>query len=429
MVQFSKYFAVAATAVAMANHVQAADEIVGGEEATAGAYPWMVSLGSNGRHFCAGSLIAPDVVLTAAHCISGRTITARVLGGGLTSGGAENIRVIAQTKHPKYNSATSGHDMAILMLSKSSSIAPVDFDKGIEMWAGTSSRVIGWGALSSGGGSPTRLQQVDVPVRTQTECDGSYPGKIDGTMVCAGVPEGGIDSCQGDSGGPQFVMVGGKPVVMGIVSWGYGCASPGKYGVYARVNSMLPFMSEYVDVVDGTGAPSMSPTKAGTREPTAPQPTGAPTSSAPTRFPTTAAPTPEEEEVCQCDGGSGRYETCGTWGYSYNVCLLAYNGDKNNPPPCKVAPGGEFKYSYNYNNWYMKGCTRQRQVFPVDPSTVELVSAAKVESITPVVEEAASTSNDDALVAGTVGALVGCFVAVGAAFVAVTNNAQKRSMM
>jgi hypothetical protein len=241
-------------------------------------------------------------------------------------------------------------------------------------------------------------------------------------MVCAGVPEGGIDSCQGDSGGPQFVMVNGKPVVMGVVSWGYGCASAGKYGVYARVNSMLPFMSNYVSVVDGTAAPIPSPTTAPTTTAATAAPTNVVTAS-PTNA-VTAAPTSADSTICQCDGGTGRYETCGTWGYTYTVCLLAYNGDWFNPPPCDPAPGGEFAYSWNYNNWYMKGCTQQRRVFTVDPSSVDLISKRTVDNT-----ETAAMSSNDALLAGSIGAIAGCFVAVGAAFVAVKKQAAKRSMM
>jgi trypsin len=389
MVQFTKYVAVAATAVALSTGAASADEIVGGTPVASGAYPWMVSLGSNGRHFCGGSLIAPDVVMTAAHCISGRTITARIKGGVLTSNGVENIAVKAQIKHPNYSSGTSDFDVAILLLSRSSSIPPVAIDASANTWAGTSSRVIGWGTTSSGGGSPTNILQVDVPVRTNEECNRvSYPGQITPQMVCAGVPQGGIDSCQGDSGGPQFVQVGGKPVVMGVVSWGYGCASPNKFGVYARVNSMLSFIGQYVDV-SGGGTP--------TPPPTTPPPTG--------------------ETVCQCDGGSGRYETCDTWGLGYTVCLLAYGGDSNSPPPCKAAPGGEFKYSTNYNNWYMIGCTKQRQVFDVDPSSIELISPAAVRA-----DSADAAEGTSPVVAGVVGALAGCFVVLATTLVVLRAN-------
>jgi trypsin len=381
MVQFTKCLAVAAAAVAVASNVEAADEIVGGTPVAPGAYPWMVSLGSGGRHICGGSLISPDVVMTAAHCIGGGTITARIKGGVLTSNGVENIAVKAQIKHPNYNSGTSDYDVAILLLSKSSSIPPVAIDTTSNTWADASSRVIGWGRTSYGGRVPADILQVDVPVRTNEECNRvSYPGQITPQMVCAGVPEGGVDSCQGDSGGPLFVQVDGKPMVMGVVSWGYGCASPGRYGVYARVNSVLAFIGQYINLSGGGGGGGTP-----TPPPTTPPPTG--------------------DTVCQCDGGSAKYETCDTWGYNDPVCLLKWSGDSNNPPPCQAAPGGKFYYSTNFNNWYMYGCTKQRQVFPVDPSSIELISPAAV-----VDESADASEGISPVVAGVVGALGGCFV-------------------
>jgi secreted trypsin-like serine protease len=73
---------------------------------------------------------------------------------------------------------------------------------------------------------------VDVPITTDAACTAAYQGDYQPTaMFCAGVPEGGLDSCQGDSGGP--FVVGGK--LVGIVSWGIGCARPGLPGVYTRV--------------------------------------------------------------------------------------------------------------------------------------------------------------------------------------------------
>jgi trypsin len=385
MVRFTKCLAVAAAAVAVATNVEAADEIVGGTPVASGDYPWMVSLASRGRHFCAGSLIAPDVVMTAAHCVGGGKVTARIKGGVLTSNGVESIAVVAKIKHPNYNSATSDFDVAILLLKSSSSIPPVAIDTTIDTWAGSISRVIGWGTTSSGGSAPTNILQVDVPVRTNEECDRvSYPGQITPQMVCAGVPEGGVDSCQGDSGGPLFVQVGGQPLVMGVVSWGYGCAFPGKYGVYARVNSMLSFIGQYIDVSRG-GSIATPP-------PTTPRPIG---------------------NICQCDGGTGRYETCDNWGYDDTVCLLKWNGDSNNPPPCQAAPGGEFAYSNNYNKWYMKGCTKQRQVFAVDPSSIELISPD---------ESADAAEGTSPLVAGVVGALAGCFVVLTTTLVVLRAN-------
>lgn len=74
---------------------------------------------------------------------------------------------------------------------------------------------------------------------TNEDCnhESAYDGAITDRMCCAGhIVEGGKDACQGDSGGPIFMMVGDKPVLTGVVSWGYGCAQPGKPGVYASVS-------------------------------------------------------------------------------------------------------------------------------------------------------------------------------------------------
>jgi len=93
---------------------------------------------------------------------------------------------------------------------------------------------LGWGALSQGGSGSRYLMQVSVPIVAQSTCKRSYYSLHD-SMVCAGLTRGGIDSCQGDSGGPMVCEDGGKFFLEGVVSWGDGCARPGKYGVYSRV--------------------------------------------------------------------------------------------------------------------------------------------------------------------------------------------------
>ncbi|XP_031569985.1 anionic trypsin-1-like, partial [Actinia tenebrosa] len=100
---------------------------------------------------------------------------------------------------------------------------------------GSSCWITGWGTLSSGGSQPDLLQQASVPIVDQRTCKNSYPNEIDSSMICAGLKQGGIDACQGDSGGPMVCENGGRFYLHGATSWGYGCASPDKYGVYARV--------------------------------------------------------------------------------------------------------------------------------------------------------------------------------------------------
>ena len=109
---------------------------------------------------------------------------------------------------------------------------------------GTKCWITGWGRLASGGVSPNILQQAQVPIVNRTRCDKAYPGKIHDSMICAGLKQGGIDTCQGDSGGPMVCETGGKFYLHGATSWGYGCAQPGKFGVYAKVKYLLPWLNQ-----------------------------------------------------------------------------------------------------------------------------------------------------------------------------------------
>jgi len=103
----------------------------------------------------------------------------------------------------------------------------------------------GYGTLSSGGSLAQVLMQVSVPIVSQSQCRRSYGSSIHESMVCAGLDQGGKDSCQGDSGGPMVCEDNGKFFLEGVVSWGSGCASPGKYGVYARVR----YLRQWVDSI------------------------------------------------------------------------------------------------------------------------------------------------------------------------------------
>ena len=102
---------------------------------------------------------------------------------------------------------------------------------------------LGFGTLSSGGSLATELMQVEVPIVSQSSCKRAYGSSIHDSMVCAGLRQGGKDSCQGDSGGPLVCEFNGKFFLEGVVSWGSGCASPGKYGVYARVR----YLKQWID--------------------------------------------------------------------------------------------------------------------------------------------------------------------------------------
>lgn len=244
------------TAVAQSQNPQ----IIGGEEATPGAWPWMVALVSadspdafNGQ-FCGGSLIAPTWVLTAAHCTEGATADQIdvVLGRhALSSNAGERIRVAEIINHPNYNPDTVNNDIALLRLSTASSqtaVAILSSDNANLAAPGTDATVTGWGNTSTTGAEfPDALRQVTVPVVSNQTCNApqSYNGAITDNMLCAGFAEGGKDSCQGDSGGPLVVPNGqGGWAQAGVVSWGFGCADPNFYGVYARVSNFQGWIAE-----------------------------------------------------------------------------------------------------------------------------------------------------------------------------------------
>lgn len=238
--------------------------IVGGAPA-ASNYSWMVSLKSNSKHFCGGSLIAPDWVLTAAHCLEGMDAEDLELniGGyflnGLPSG--ENRRAEWFVLHEDYEHEVDGsaNDIALIRLNESSTKTPLKmmnrptFER---IYNGFPLTVIGWGVTEEGSTvSPSTLQEVTLPFRSDNICMGTYGG-LDSywsKFVCAGFAEGGKDSCQGDSGGPMFANVDGAHSLVGVVSWGGGCARANAYGAYTEVSHYFSWIEQHMHGVSVSG--------------------------------------------------------------------------------------------------------------------------------------------------------------------------------
>lgn len=229
-------------------------KIVGGVPTVKGELPFQVSLQSAyNSHFCGGSLIKPNWVLTAAHCVQGSSASSMKIVVGLhnqkDTAGTETFSAKKIIAHPKYNRSTLDYDYALIQLNGDSQFRTIDLNRveidisadPFNVWTS------GWGTTSEGSYAlPNILNKVEVPLVTKDACNASnvYDGDVTDRMICAGYPQGGKDSCQGDSGGPLFVQqTGGDFTLIGIVSWGEGCARPNKYGVYAKVN----VMTEWID--------------------------------------------------------------------------------------------------------------------------------------------------------------------------------------
>ena len=212
--------------------------IVGGVATTISNFPWQISLQRGGSHSCGGSIYNERIIVTAAHCL--QNVSPSVLkvraGSSFWNSGGILVSVAAFKNHEGYNPETMVNDIAVIRLNSSlkpsSTIKPIALATSAPP-SGAVASVSGWGTTASGSQSlPSQLRYIDVKVVSRNQCASStygYGTEIKATMICAYTV--GKDSCQGDSGGP---MVSGGRLV-GVVSWGAGCAFPNYPGVYADV--------------------------------------------------------------------------------------------------------------------------------------------------------------------------------------------------
>ena len=257
--------------------------IVGGS--IAGTYPWFSLLGiemkfDEGTSICGGSLIKPDVILTAAHCWDPDTMSSiRAIVNFRSSplSGDEVTRdVVEMYPHPKWSRKTFRNDLLLLKLDSpvtTHEIVTISFQP---IKVGNKVKAIGYGITSERGSISNELNEVTIPVVDMNDCNDkdSYAGSLDPLVqFCASAP--GKDSCQGDSGGAVLNSEGHQ---VGIVSSGIGCARTNYPGVYTRISGFEEWIHETLCQISNYAiveCSSPAPTKRPSKHPT-PTPTSAP---------------------------------------------------------------------------------------------------------------------------------------------------------
>jgi secreted trypsin-like serine protease len=238
-------------------------QVIGGVPAAQGEFPWMVRLSMG----CGGSMITQQLVLTAAHCVPATgpntTITATLGAVDLQDPNRVTVRANYVYRAPGGGNPP-GNDWALVRLERMVDVPTVPITTTPDFDSGTFT-VAGWGAAVQGGAQQRFLLKAEVPFIDDAQCfsaGGIYVGLVPDQEICAGDwDSGGVDTCQGDSGGPLLRRdAAGEWILVGLTSWGQGCALPQNPGVYAQVSYFAPAILSAVASLGPRCAPQTNTT-------------------------------------------------------------------------------------------------------------------------------------------------------------------------
>lgn len=244
-----------------------ASRVINGVNAKAGSWPWQVLMLLFGSPMCGGSIIAPNWVVTAAHCVDGYEqyvnnfkVRAGEHNTNTVEGNEQDIQVKKIFKYGGYYKGNLRNDIALLQLSSAiqfgTHVQPVCLpSQGDRVPVGSSCYITGWGKIAHPGKMHHTLQQAKITVVSNAVCHAlNYKNLnlavVKDTMVCAGLgPSSRTMGCHGDSGGP-FVCrdsTSGAFELQGAVSWGSGtCDSTKAYTVFARVSEFRKWIDQTI---------------------------------------------------------------------------------------------------------------------------------------------------------------------------------------
>ena len=218
--------------------------VVGGEPTTIERHPWQVALlikGPAGLHLCGGAMISEWWIITAAHCFHGLDDPTTRVRSGVTDlhDLSTSVSMDQVITHADFDPDSFQNDIALVKTREPLTGKPVRLPgSDYVLRPGAELEVTGWGATAEAGQGSDVLMRAEVPLVPNDECNATdaYNGRVRPGMICAGREDGGVDACQGDSGGPLVDYTSGSPVLVGVVSWGEGCARERRYGVYTEVS-------------------------------------------------------------------------------------------------------------------------------------------------------------------------------------------------